>query len=180
MYTTRVFDNESDRYLVVSHPAITPLPNCYRSLLRPLTADGAIELWRDVVTRRGRPVPRCLPPSHWSHQMSVVGPDWVTPWNAWISNRADSADPVRSFLVDTLSWDQGTVVYFIISGNTSFCLPWGAFISCWHYFLHTDQDALLVVQLSSQFVCFGETGLLGVGSRPLSQRFDQGEGTSRL
>jgi Protein of unknown function (DUF2947) len=172
MCTTRQFDNERDRHLVVSHPAIPPLPEACRPALRPLTAEAANQLWREVIARRWRPLTRFLPSNHWSHQFTAVGPDWVTSWNSWLSNKPDSPDPVRAFLTYSLSWGDSETIYFVLSGQSIFCLSWSIFLTHWHYFLHTDQDVLIVTPGRSQFVCFGETGLLGVGIRPLSSHFD--------
>ncbi len=178
MCTTRQFDPERDRYFVVSHPAIPPLPEACRAALRPLTEEAAIELWRVVVARRWRPLTRFLPNSHWSHQFTVTGPDWMVNWNAWLSNEPDYSDPIRTFLTSTLSWGDDDPIYFVLSGQSILRLPWEMFLAYWHYFLHTDQDALLIAPTRSQSVCFGETGLLGVGTRPLSPPFDDREASN--
>jgi hypothetical protein len=173
MYETRLFDPEIDSYMVLEHSNAPPAPDHLVRAISVVPKEVATQLWRDVIARRWRPLTRFLPPHHWSRQFDQFGPDWETAWNAWISGKPEPLDPVRTFLSGAVSWKDSDSIYFVISGQSIFCLPWSMFLRHWYYFLHGDQDALVLVPTHSQFICFGETGTLWVGSRPLSPQFDE-------
>lgn len=180
MYETRTFDPVRDSYYVVSHPSISPFPGMVTSSLRTLTTDAAGQLWKDVISRRGRPLTRFLPPSHWSNKFEAVGPNWMTNWNNWLSKGPTDSDLVRDFLEMTVSWDNTSPVCFILSGQSVLLMSWGLFLEYWPYFLHTDQTVLVVSPGKMQFVCFGETGLLGVGNRNHASNFDNSDSDQHM
>ena len=172
MYPTRNFV-EADRGWIVRHSSIPEFPKEQTSVLRLLTEDGSLQLWKDVVSTRGQIIPRLLPRSHWYRKILIAGPDWERVWNAWISGNPTCPDDIRTFLSDSVPFGLSTVVYVVYSGRSSFQIPWRTFFTYWEYFLHTSDDIFLVAQGYLTFVLFAAGGLLGVGERPLSSRFDK-------
>ncbi len=145
-----------------------PIAEIDRQLINALSNDSAGAFWRDVIARRWKPLPRFLPANHWSNQVLLYGPNWLSQWETPVE-----PDPVITFLRTSLTWTDDKLGFVVMNGGRIYTTRWGLFLRYWSAFLSLYDEAIIISPKDSGVVRFSETGVLFTGQREATSPMDR-------
>jgi len=142
-----------------------PIPEPDRSEIVRVVTEDNFQLWGELVhPDPERYAMRRLPAGHWAHEHEEN-------WMGWheSANHRDRPDTVVPALQKVTGWADDDTLLFMFNRWTTYKTTWGLFLRYWRHFLWMNDEPLLIRPGTGIFLCFGSTGDIGWGRRPVHE-----------
>jgi hypothetical protein len=141
------------------------IPELDRSQIARVYTEDNFLLWGELIhPDPERYAMRRLPAGHWAHEHDENWMDWVP-----CANDRSLPDTVVPALQKVTGWAEDDTLLFMFNRWTTYKTTWGVFLKYWRHFLWMNDEPLLIRPETGIFVCFGSTGDIGWGRRPVSE-----------
>lgn len=137
-----------------------PINDNDKQAIKPMTEPRAQELWKQMVSRQVDH-PDFFRSGDWAFNVET----WQEQGN-WEEVWDSEQTALPELLLDTLQWEDNTVVYYCNDQYSVIETTWGTFKRCWKNFLFMDDGALLLGKRRTEVVQFLANGSFRAGTKP--------------
>lgn len=128
-------------------------------LIKPLSAMSAAAYWRQHISAEA------------THASQFLADDWPAAKSTWQQQDRwqeawDQDEPSLPELLQTLDWDDNTVVFFCYDHEHIVQTTWAVWQRCWKNFLFYDDAPILMARRRQQVGQFFSDGTMRLGMRP--------------
>lgn len=144
---------------VFKHQSL-PIADKEKAQIKPMTEARANVLWDTFISKEA------------DHPDFFSDKDWPSNKSLWTvtenwEKRWDSDEPeLPQTVLEHISWDLNTVVYFCVNRNTVIETTWKVFQMHWKNFLFMDDGTLLIGKKRKEAIQFLSNGNFKLGSKP--------------
>jgi len=127
--------------------------------IKPMATQRAQTLWDNFISKQV------------DHPDFFKKGDWAFNGNTWQDQGKWEAlwdsdnEALPELILESLTWDNNTVVYFCSARNTIIETTWAVFKTCWKNFLFMDDGPLLIGKKRAEVVQFNSNGLFKIGKK---------------
>lgn len=136
-----------------------PISSEDKSKIKPMSSVRAVQLWDTFVSKQVDH-PDFFKQGDWPFEAK----NWLESAN-WESIWDSDDEGLPSLIIEHLSWDDNTVVYFCTSREKVIETTWLVFKRCWKNFLFMDDGTLLIGKKRNEAVQFFSNGSFKIGSK---------------
>lgn len=138
-----------------------PITDADKEKIKPMSPTRARQLWDTYISKQV------------DHPDFFTKGDWPFKDEHWLAEgrweeQWDSEnEALPELILDHLTWDENTVVYFCVSNDKVFETTWAVFKRCWKNFLFMDDGSLLVAKKRNEAAQFFSDGRFKTGLQKL-------------
>jgi hypothetical protein len=134
-----------------------PISEADITKIKPMSINRANVLWDTFISKQVDH-PDFFKKGDWPFNKSTWSDQgkWESVWD---SDEASLPDPI----IEHVSWDNNTVIYFCTSRDQIIETTWAVFKRCWKNFLFMDDGTLLIAKKRKEAVQFQSNGLFKLG-----------------
>ncbi|WP_163933412.1 DUF2947 domain-containing protein [Paraferrimonas sp. SM1919] len=134
-----------------------PISEDDKAQIKPMSATRSTQLWKERISKQS------------DHPDFFKKGDWAFEIETWqeqgewesIFDSADTALP--ELILESIEWQDNTVVYYCCDQNNVIESNWGVFKRCWKNFLFMDDGVLLIAKKRNEVVQFLSNGSFQIG-----------------
>ncbi|WP_407936162.1 DUF2947 family protein [Gemmata algarum] len=151
-----------------------PIPDSDRTGIVEVVTEDSSRLWAELVhSDPNLHGVACMPEGHWSQLNEESWMDWYES-----ANHSDRPDTVVPALHRVTGWSESDTVLFLFNKWTIYKTTWGVFLRNWRAFLRMNDEPLIIRPGNNVYICFGSSGGIAWGYRPVHQAESQLEWVS--
>ncbi len=137
-----------------------PISDSDLTKIKPMSKERACTLWDTFISQQV------------DHPDFFKKGDWPFDKNSWLEQGKwegiwDSNEvALPELILNHVSWDNNTIVYFCSDKNNIIETTWSVFKRCWKNFLFMDDGSILCGKKRKEVVQFKCSGFFNIGIKP--------------